>query len=128
MFNQVTLCGYVGGNPVKRYTTGGTAVANFSLATRDFWRGKDNEEHHETDWHRCTVWGRLAEVAESHIEKGNKLIVSGKLKYGEYTKDGRTIRYAYIHVTEMKFVEVSGPGTEDMALAVEDRLNDEPPF
>ena len=59
--NRIELIGYMGAMPEMRYTVGGMAVTNFSLATNRIWQDQSGESRKETDWHRVTAWGRLAE-------------------------------------------------------------------
>lgn len=61
--NKVLLIGNLGKDPEVRYTTSGTAVAGFSLATSEKFKNKGGEWEERTDWHNVTLWGRLAEIA-----------------------------------------------------------------
>ncbi|MBW1896055.1 MAG: single-stranded DNA-binding protein, partial [Deltaproteobacteria bacterium] len=60
--NKVILIGNLGRDPEVRYTPGGTAVANFTLATTENWTNKDGEKESRTEWHRIVAWGRLGEI------------------------------------------------------------------
>jgi len=60
--NKVILIGNLGKDPEIRYTTGGQAVANFSIATTEGRKNKDGERQEYTEWHRIVAWGRLAEI------------------------------------------------------------------
>lgn len=97
--NKITLVGNVGSDPDVRVTSAGVKVARISLATN--WRtgGEDSEER--TDWHRVNLWGRLAQVAEEYVSKGDKLYVEGYLQYDSYERDGVTIPTAEIRAREM---------------------------
>lgn len=83
--NKVMLLGRLGKDPELRYTPSGTAVAKFSLATN---RRKRNGEDQPPDWHRITVWSRLAEVCAQYLTKGDQVMIQGRLEYGSYDKDG----------------------------------------
>jgi len=72
--NKVILLGYAGKDPEVRSTTGGTLVANLSLATSE--RYKDEER---TEWHNLVAYKRGAEIVRDYIKKGSKLYVEGKL-------------------------------------------------
>lgn len=79
--NRVFLIGNVGRDPEVRYTQNGTAVANFSLATKDTWGGRDGGERQErTEWHNIVVWAKQAEIAGQYIRKGRQLFVEGRLQ------------------------------------------------
>lgn len=78
---KLQLIGHLGGDPEVRYTSGGTAVANFSVATTEKWKDKNTGEMQErTEWHRCEVWGKSAERAGEWLSKGNLVYVEGKLQ------------------------------------------------
>ncbi len=77
--NKVLLIGRLGADPEIRYTSDGTAVANFSIATnRPIKRGEQWEE--ETDWHKIVAWKRLAEVCSEYLRKGSNIYVEGQLR------------------------------------------------
>lgn len=74
--NKVQLIGNLGKDPEVRYTTNGTAVTNFSLATS--YQPREGQE--KTEWHRVTAFGKLAEICGDYLEKGNKAYVEGHLQ------------------------------------------------
>ncbi|MEQ8280818.1 MAG: single-stranded DNA-binding protein [Deltaproteobacteria bacterium] len=61
-FNKVMLTGNLGADPEMRYPQGGTAVANFRIATTERWKDADGEMQERTDWHRIVVWGKQGET------------------------------------------------------------------
>jgi single-strand DNA-binding protein len=79
--NRIELIGYMGAMPEMRFTPNGAAVTNFSMATNRIWRGQDGESQKQTDWHRVTAWGRLAEVVNQYMGKGKRVRVIGRLEY-----------------------------------------------
>jgi single-strand DNA-binding protein len=79
--NRIELIGYMGAMPEMRYTANSAPVTNFSMATNRIWRGQDGESQKQTDWHRVTVWGRLAEVVNQYMGKGKRVRVIGRLEY-----------------------------------------------
>ena len=60
--NKVILIGHLGRDPEVRYTPGGQAVANFSVATNDNWTDKSGQKQERTEWHRVVAWGKTAEL------------------------------------------------------------------
>ena len=83
--NRVMLIGRLGKDPEFRYTPSGTAVAKFTLATN---RRKRNGEDQPPDWHRVTVWSKLAEICAQYLTKGKQVMIEGRIEYGSYNKDG----------------------------------------
>jgi single-strand DNA-binding protein len=83
--NRVVLIGRLGKDPEFRYTPSGTAMAKFTLATD---RRKRNGEEQPPDWHRITVWSKLAEICAQYLTKGKQVMIEGRIEYGSYEKDG----------------------------------------
>jgi single-strand DNA-binding protein len=78
--NKVILVGHLGRDPEVRYLDGGTAVANFSIATSESYTNKQGERVDQTEWHNVVFWRGLAETAEKYLHKGSKIYVEGKLR------------------------------------------------
>lgn len=90
--NRVTLLGNVGKDPELRYTPNGTAVASFSLATTERYKGQDGEWKDQTEWHNLVCWRRQAEIAGEYVKKGRKLYVEGKIRTRSYdNKEGQKV-------------------------------------
>ncbi|MES1927438.1 single-strand DNA binding protein [Salinisphaera sp. T31B1] len=88
--NKAILVGNLGADPEVRYTAGGTAVANVTLATSDTWKDKSTGESQErTEWHRVVLFNRLGEIAGEYLRKGSKIYVEGRLQTRKWqNKDG----------------------------------------
>ena len=78
--NEATLIGRLGADPEVRYLADGTAVSNFSVATNQPKKEGDKWVDGPTDWMRCNVFGKLAEVAGEYLHKGSNVYVRGPLK------------------------------------------------
>jgi single-strand DNA-binding protein len=78
--NKVFLLGNVGKDPEIRTTGGGTAVANFSLATSDRFQDQQGNWQDRTEWHNLVAFKRLAEIARDYVKKGTKLFIEGKIQ------------------------------------------------
>jgi len=90
--NRVTLCGNLGSDPEISTLPSGTMLAKFNLATTESYKDKNTGEWKEnTEWHRLVLWDSLAKVAGDYLKKGNKILVEGRIKYGQYVgQDGQT--------------------------------------
>jgi len=87
--NKVILLGNLGRDPETRYTTGGDAVTNLSIATSEQWKDKSGEKQERTEWHRVVLFGRQAEIAGEYLKKGRSVYIEGRLQTRKYTdKDG----------------------------------------
>ena len=78
--NKVILVGNLGRDPEVRYTQGGTAVANFTLATNEVWNDKAGAKQERTEWHRIVVWGKQAEIAREYLSKGKQVYIEGSIQ------------------------------------------------
>ncbi|RMP31276.1 Single-stranded DNA-binding protein, partial [Pseudomonas amygdali pv. lachrymans] len=67
----------------------GTAVTNLSLATSEQWTDKQSGQKVEkTEWHRVSLFGKVAEIAGEYLRKGSQVYIEGKLQTREWEKDG----------------------------------------
>lgn len=102
--NKVILIGNLGQDPEVRYMPNGGAVANLTLATSDTWRDKQTGEQKErTEWHRVTLYGKLAEIAGEYLRKGSQVYVEGQLRTRKWQDQSGQDRYT----TEV-VVDISG--------------------
>jgi single-strand DNA-binding protein len=87
--NKVILVGNLGRDPEIRYLPSGEPVANITIATSSKYKGKTGEMVEETEWHRVTFFGKLAEIVGQYLKKGRSVYVEGRIKTRKYTdKDG----------------------------------------
>jgi len=92
--NKVQLIGNLGADPDVRYTQGGDTVATLSIATSESWTDKQTGEAQErTEWHRCVLWRRLAEIASEYLRKGARVFVEGKLQTRKWQDQSGQDRY-----------------------------------
>jgi single-strand DNA-binding protein len=105
--NRIELIGYMGAMPEMRFTANGAPVTNFSIATNRTWKGQDGEQRKETDWHRVTAWGRLAEVVNEYMGKGKRVRVIGRLEYQSWTdkESGEQRNRAVIVASQVLFLD-----------------------
>ena len=89
--NKVTLIGNLGANPEVKYGANNNAIVNLSIATNESWIDKNtNERVEKTEWHRVSIFGKLAEIAEKSLTKGSKVYIEGKLQTRKWQdKDGQ---------------------------------------
>ena len=105
MINKAILVGNLGKDPEVRYTPGGTAVANFTIATTERWKDKTSGEMKEqTEWHRIVAWGRLGEICGEYLSKGRQVYIEGRIQTRSWEKDGVTRYTTEIVAQEMKML------------------------
>ena len=87
--NRVQLIGNLGATPEVKNLENGNKVARFSVATSENYLNKKGEQISATHWHNVVAWGKLAGVAEQSLQKGNEVVIDGKLSSRSYiAKDG----------------------------------------
>src|SRR5206468_1011754 len=90
MVNKVMLVGRLGRDPETRYTGGGQAVANFSVATDETYKDRNGERQKRTEWHKIVVWGKQAEIAQQYLKKGSLVFIEGRIQSREWQdKEGQ---------------------------------------
>jgi single-strand DNA-binding protein len=88
--NKVILVGRLGRDPETRYTGGGQAVANFSVATDETYKDRNGERQKRTEWHKIVVWGKQAEIAQQYLKKGSLIFIEGRIQSREWQdKEGQ---------------------------------------
>ena len=113
--NKVILVGNLGRDPETRYTTGGEAVTNVSIATTDTWKDKSGEKQERTEWHRVAFFGKLAEIAGEYLKKGSQVYVEGRLQTRKWQdKEGQDKYTTEIIADRMQMLgSRSGSGVPD---------------
>ena len=78
--NVVFLLGNVSRDPEIKETTGGRKIAVFGIATNRDWKLSGGEKSSSTEFHNCIVWGKLADLCENYLKKGQLVHAEGYLK------------------------------------------------
>ena len=127
--NITIVAGYVGQDPRLRFTAGGTAVANFSLATSENWKDRGGEWKKKTTWHNIVVWGSMAETVNDNIKKGTPLLVIGKLQTRKWQdKEGMTKYTTEIVSQNIQFLSRKQETAEDQEEMDIDEPQEDLPF
>ena len=117
--NNIDLIGFLGSDPEARYTSNGTAVTTFSLATKSSWKNEAGTYDSRTEWHRIVAWGKLAESA-AKLSKGAHIEVEGELRHRAYQKEvvvaqkttAVDVPVSEVHVRVLRKLEPSGNQNE----------------
>lgn len=129
--NKVILLGNVGKDPEIRSTADGTCIANLSVATSESWKDKQTGERKEqTEWHRVSAFGKLAEIIRDYVTKGSKVYIEGKLKTRSYDKDGVKMYTTEIVASEMQILDSKNSSGNNQQYTHSDKpqTNDKPKF
>ena len=111
--NKAIILGSLGQDPDIRYTAGGAAVANISIATNEQWKDKQSGEMQErTEWHRVVFFGRLAEIVGEYLRKGSQVYVEGRIQTRKWQdKEGKDRYTTEIVANEMQMLGSKSGGT-----------------
>lgn len=109
--NKVILMGRLAADPELRYTTGGVAVANFTLAV-DRPKAKDRDQ--ETDWPQIIAWRQKAEFAATYLTKGRKVLVTAAVRTRSYEdKEGKKHKVTEFQAEDIEFCDSKPQGTSN---------------
>jgi len=111
MLNQVTLVGRTCNDIELHQFESGACVGNVSLAVNEKKKDKSGEYVDHTEFVRCTLWNKTAELASKYVPKGRMICFVGKLQTSSYEKDGVKQFKTEVVVREMKFLP--GQGSSD---------------
>jgi len=129
--NKVILVGNLGADPEVRYSSTGTAVANFRIATSENWTNKEGGKETRTDWHRVVAFGKLGEICAEYLSKGKQVYVEGKLRTRSWEdKEGNKRWITEVVASSMVMLGQSaagGPLAADQAKAMGGEPGETPP-
>jgi single-strand DNA-binding protein len=91
--NKAMIIGNLGRDPEMRYTPGGQAVTQFTVAVNRNFRGQDGEWQEETEWFRVVAWGQTGERAAENLRKGGKVYVEGRIQTRQWEDNTGAKRY-----------------------------------
>ena len=92
--NKVIIIGNLGRDPESRYMPSGEQVTSISVATTESWKDKSGNKQEQTEWHRISFFGKLAEIAGQYLKKGSQVYVEGRIRTRKYTDREGIERYA----------------------------------
>ena len=108
--NKVILIGNLGKDPDTRTLPSGQAVTNLALATDESYKDKQSGEMvSKTEWHRVSMFGRLAEISQQYLKKGSKVYIEGRLQTRKWQDQSGQDRYSTdIVANEMQMLDSKG--------------------
>ena len=100
--NLVVLSGRMARDPELRYTSGGKAYTNFTLAVQ---KTKD-----EAEFIDCIVWEKTAETIAEYFRKGNKILINGKIVTSTYESNGEKRKSVKVQAFNFEFIDSKNSG------------------
>lgn len=110
--NKVMIMGNLGADPEVSYMPSGGSVTKIRVATSEVWKDKQTGEKQErTEWHRITLFNRLAEIAGQYLRKGSRVFVEGSLRTNKWQDPNGNDRYSTdIIASSMQLMDSKGSG------------------
>src|SRR5262245_50077815 len=103
--NKAILVGRLGRDPETRYTSGGQAVCNFTMATDETYKDRAGERQKRTEWHKIVVWSKLAEICQQYLHKGSLVYIEGRITTRQWEdKEGQKRTSTEIVANEMRML------------------------
>lgn len=122
MLNKVILIGRLTREPELRYTTGGRAIATFTLAVDRPYTPQNGEK--ETDFIKIVAWAKLGEAAAQNLSKGRLVAVDGRLQVETYeTKDGTKRLDVKVVAESIRYLDWLKKEDKDQDQSPEDFMN-----
>jgi single-strand DNA-binding protein len=87
--NKVIIIGRLGQDPEMKTLAQGSIVTRLNVATSEAWTDKNGQKQERTEWHRISVWGKLAELCGKYLAKGRQVYVEGKLQTRSWEENGQ---------------------------------------
>lgn len=105
-FSKVVLMGNLTRDIEMRTTPSGQTVANFTLAVSRSWRGGDGSQQESTSFIDCVAWGKAGEIIAQYVQKGNPLLVSGRLDQRTWDdkETGKKRSSVEVYVEDFNFI------------------------
>lgn len=117
--NKVMLIGNLGADPDIRTMPNGNSVVTLSIATTESWKDREGFVQEQTEWHRVSVFGKLADIAGQYLTKGSKVFIEGRLQTRKWQDKNGQDRYSTeIVANEMTML---GGGSEGQQRQPRDR-------
>lgn len=115
MRNRVMLIGNLGQDPEVKKLESGKKVAHFTIATNESYKNGDGQKVEETTWHNIVAWNGLADLASKYLNKGNEVVVEGRIVYRSYEdKNGITKNVTDIVLSNLQLLRsAKGNGKEE---------------
>lgn len=107
--NRAQIVGNLTRDPELRNIPSGQAVTSFSVATNRRWKDKDGNNQDQTEFHNVVAWGKLAEISNQYLKKGNKVYLEGRMQTRTWDgQDGNKRNRTEIVAENMIFLTPKG--------------------
>lgn len=108
--SAITVIGNLTADPQLTFANNGTPKLSFSVAVNYFWNDADGARQERTSFFNAVIWKQLAEDAAAVLQKGMRVVVTGRLEQRSYKdKEGNDRQAVEIVVEDI------GPSVRGLA-------------
>jgi single-strand DNA-binding protein len=136
--NQLTLCGRLTRDAEVKYTSGGLAIAEFSIAC-NVNKKVDGEWQDVASFFDCTYFGKGAEAVQKYLVKGKQIVLAGHIEQQRWERDGQKRSKVAVIIDRLQLMSDGNrePGKQpprqvepdsDNTNGADDHFNDDIPF
>ena len=122
--NKIQLIGRLGKEPELRKTPKDISFSVFSVAVDRVWKSK-GETKKDTDWFNVEAWGKLGEISQKFLQKGQLVYIEGALRTTKYDHEGETRYFTKVIANRMQMLEWKDKG-EEPVVEEEEVAEDQP--
>ncbi len=127
--NKVQLIGNLTRDPEMRYTTNGSPVVTFGMATNKSWKDQQGNVKEAAEFHNIVAWNKIAEICQQLLAKGMKVYIEGSLTTRSWeSEDGSTRYKTEVRVDDMILLDSKGregAGIDQSEASQEDEIKEE---
>jgi single-strand DNA-binding protein len=116
--NKALILGRVGRTPEIKPTKSGGSACNFTVASNEVWTDKTGQKQEKTEWHRIVAYNKLADLVAKYVQKGNQVLVEGRIQTREWEDANGQKRY----VTEILADDVTFLGGKNASAVAESAI------
>ena len=110
--NKVMIIGRLGQDPEMRYTPSGRPLTKFQLAANRSWTTADGEKKTETEWFNIVAWGKLAEICNQYLNKGQQVYIEGRLHTRRWQDDDGA-NHSSVEVITQEMIMLDGRADDE---------------
>ena len=123
-FAKVEILGNAGADAEMRFTPGGKEVTNFPIAVNRRWQETGGEKREETVWFDVVTWGKLAEVVNHAVKKGDLVLVTGSIRVRTWIGEDKQNRFRIeCQAREVTFLEKRDNGRAEVEAEVDSEID-----
>ena len=125
--NKVILVGFLGADPVMRFTNANKPYVTMRVATTEGWKEECGAWKEDTEWHSLIAWGKMADICNNILKKGMLAYFECRIKYQKFTDKGGIERYSTsLKVSNMEVLDFGNQVKQENTAPAENSTAEDP--